>query len=123
MDEVIFEEFKGTGNSEIVLDRKIADKRTFPAIDILAFGHPQGRTAGQGRHAQEDLCPAAHPQCRWARWMPSNSCLTSSADQGQQRFLRFHESVSGFREQGKRAYVRVGPFLFLPQAQTCQGMS
>ena len=35
MDEVIFEEFKGTGNSEIVLDRKIADKRVFPAIDIL----------------------------------------------------------------------------------------
>src|SRR5271165_4848339 len=34
MDEVIFEEFKGTGNSEIVLDRKVADKRTFPAIDI-----------------------------------------------------------------------------------------
>ncbi|WP_338364518.1 transcription termination factor Rho [Candidatus Xenohaliotis californiensis] len=34
MDEVIFEEFKGTGNSEIVLDRKIADKRIFPAIDI-----------------------------------------------------------------------------------------
>ncbi len=34
MDEVIFEEFKGTGNSEIVLDRKIADKRTFPALDI-----------------------------------------------------------------------------------------
>jgi transcription termination factor Rho len=34
MDEVIFEEFKGTGNSEIVLDRKVADKRTFPSIDI-----------------------------------------------------------------------------------------
>ncbi len=34
MDEVIFEEFKGTGNSEIVLDRKLADKRTFPAIDV-----------------------------------------------------------------------------------------
>ena len=34
MDEVIFEEFKGTGNSEIVLDRKLADRRTFPAIDI-----------------------------------------------------------------------------------------
>src|SRR5512141_1335445 len=34
MDEVIFEEFKGTGNSELVLDRKLADKRTFPAIDI-----------------------------------------------------------------------------------------
>ncbi len=38
MDEVIFEEFKGTGNSEIVLDRKIADKRTFPAIDIGKSG-------------------------------------------------------------------------------------
>ncbi|MEN8723626.1 MAG: transcription termination factor Rho [Alphaproteobacteria bacterium] len=38
MDEVIFEEFKGTGNSEIVLDRKVADKRTFPAIDILKSG-------------------------------------------------------------------------------------
>jgi len=38
MDEVIFEEFKGTGNSEIILDRKIADKRVFPAIDILKSG-------------------------------------------------------------------------------------
>jgi transcription termination factor Rho len=38
MDEVIFEEFKGTGNSEIVLDRKVADKRVFPSIDILKSG-------------------------------------------------------------------------------------
>jgi transcription termination factor Rho len=38
MDEVIFEEFKGTGNSEIVLDRRIADKRTFPAIDVGKSG-------------------------------------------------------------------------------------
>ena len=38
MDEVIFEQFKGTGNSEIILDRKIADKRVFPAIDILKSG-------------------------------------------------------------------------------------
>ncbi|KJV80842.1 transcription termination factor Rho [Rickettsia hoogstraalii str. RCCE3] len=38
MDEVIFEEFKGTGNSEIVLDRKIADKRIYPAIDITRSG-------------------------------------------------------------------------------------
>ena len=38
MDEVIFEEFKGTGNSEIVLDRKVADKRTYPAIDIAKSG-------------------------------------------------------------------------------------
>src|SRR5271163_4406676 len=38
MDEVIFEEFKGTGNSEIILDRKVADKRVFPSIDILKSG-------------------------------------------------------------------------------------
>ncbi|MCL2567044.1 MAG: transcription termination factor Rho [Alphaproteobacteria bacterium] len=38
MDEVIFEEFKGTGNAEIVLDRKLADKRTFPSIDITKSG-------------------------------------------------------------------------------------
>ncbi|MDX2074242.1 MAG: transcription termination factor Rho [Alphaproteobacteria bacterium] len=38
MDEVIFEEFKGTGNCEIILDRKLADKRTFPAIDITKSG-------------------------------------------------------------------------------------
>ena len=38
MDEVIFEEFKGTGNSEIILDRKVADKRVFPALDILCSG-------------------------------------------------------------------------------------
>ncbi len=38
MDEVIFEEFKGTGNSEIVLDRKLSDKRTFPAIDVSRSG-------------------------------------------------------------------------------------
>ncbi|MBL6603148.1 MAG: transcription termination factor Rho, partial [Alphaproteobacteria bacterium] len=38
MDEVIFEEFKGTGNSEVILDRKISDKRIFPAIDITRSG-------------------------------------------------------------------------------------
>src|SRR5271155_2487787 len=38
MDEVIFEEFKGTGNSELILDRKLSDKRTFPAIDITKSG-------------------------------------------------------------------------------------
>ncbi|RLB96917.1 MAG: transcription termination factor Rho, partial [Deltaproteobacteria bacterium] len=38
MDEVIFEEFKGTGNAEIQLDRRLADKRIFPAIDIKKSG-------------------------------------------------------------------------------------
>jgi transcription termination factor Rho len=38
MDEVIFEEFKGTGNSEIILDRKLSDKRVWPAMDITKSG-------------------------------------------------------------------------------------
>ncbi|MCH8092813.1 MAG: transcription termination factor Rho, partial [Proteobacteria bacterium] len=38
MDEVIFEEFKGTGNSEIILDRKLTDKRTFPTMDVTRSG-------------------------------------------------------------------------------------
>jgi len=38
MDEVIFEEFKGTGNSEIVLSRNIADRRIYPAVDIIKSG-------------------------------------------------------------------------------------
>jgi transcription termination factor Rho len=38
MDEVIFEEFKGTGNMELVLDRKIADRRVYPAIDLMRSG-------------------------------------------------------------------------------------
>ena len=38
MDEVIYEEFKGTGNMELVLDRRLADRRTFPAIDLIKSG-------------------------------------------------------------------------------------
>ena len=46
MDDVIFQEFKGTGNMELVLDRKLADRRIWPAIDIAPVGHaPRGRAA------------------------------------------------------------------------------
>ena len=38
MDEVIFEEFKGTGNSEVILERKLSDKRVFPSIDVTKSG-------------------------------------------------------------------------------------
>jgi hypothetical protein len=45
MDDIIFEEFKGTGNMEIHLDRKLVDKRAFPAIDILKSGTRKGRNS------------------------------------------------------------------------------
>ena len=53
MDEVIFEEFKGTGNSEIVLDRKVSDKRVWPSIDILKSGtRKEELLAGKGELAK-----------------------------------------------------------------------
>ena len=77
MDEVIFEEFKGTGNSEIILDRKLSDKRIFPAIDITKSRHPQGGAAGGPRHAVEDVGAAPHPDARWAPRTRWSSCSTS----------------------------------------------
>ena len=55
MDEVIFEEFKGTGNSEIVLDRKVADKRIYPGHGHSEVRDAQGRPAGAARRSPEDL--------------------------------------------------------------------
>ena len=62
MDEVIFEEFKGTGNSEIILDRKVADKRIFPAIDVLKSGTRKEELITPEGAAAEDLRPAPHPR-------------------------------------------------------------
>ena len=63
MDEVIFEEFKGTGNSEIVLDRKLMEKRIFPCMDIEKSRHAQGGAAPPRRLALQDLHPAPdHPE-------------------------------------------------------------
>jgi transcription termination factor Rho len=53
MDEVIFEEFKGTGNSEIILDRKVADKRIFPAMDILKSGTRKEELITPKEHMQK----------------------------------------------------------------------
>ena len=60
MDEVIFEEFKGTGNSEIVLERKIADKRVFPAIDILKSGTRKEDLLVNAEDLDKDVCSAPY---------------------------------------------------------------
>ena len=62
MDDVIFEEFKGTGNMEIHLDRKLMDKRVFPAIDINKSRHAQGRAAAAEGRAQPRLGAAQGAQ-------------------------------------------------------------
>ena len=61
MDEVIFEEFKGTGNSEIILDRKLADKRTFPAMDITKSGTRKEELLVDKGTSVQDVGPAPDP--------------------------------------------------------------
>ena len=78
MDEVIFEEFKGTGNSEIILDRKVADKRIFPAIDITRSGTRKEELLRRPTSSRRCTCCAAS-STRWARSMRSTSCSTSCA--------------------------------------------
>ncbi len=99
MDEVIFEEFKGTGNSEIVLDRKVADKRIFPAMDILKSG-----TARKTCWLRARTCRRSYVLrrilARWERPMPSSPDRQAEADEEQRRFLRFDEHLiflAGFR--------------------------
>ena len=79
MDEVIFEEFKGTGNSEIILDRKVADKRIFPAIDITRSGTRKEELLVPSRRCSRRCTCCAASSIRWAPWTPSSSCSTSCA--------------------------------------------
>ena len=76
MDEVIFEEFKGTGNSEIVLDRKVADKRVFPSMDILRSGTRKEELWSNPIFSRRLTCCGAS-SIRWAPSMQSSSCSTS----------------------------------------------
>ena len=79
MDEVIFEEFKGTGNSEIILDRKVSDKRVFPAIDVARSGTRKEDLLVPQGPAQEDLRAAPHPQPDGHDGRASSSSSTSCA--------------------------------------------
>ena len=67
MDDVIFEEFKGTGNSEIVLDRKMVDKRVFPAVDINRSGTRKEELLLPKEELNRDLDPAQGPEPALAR--------------------------------------------------------
>ena len=92
MDEVIFEEFKGTGNSEIMLDRKVVRQARLPGHRHGALRHPQGRPAGAARSAQEDLRAAPHPQSDGHDGRASSSCIDKlRSDQDQRRVLPFDE--------------------------------
>ncbi|MDZ7825521.1 MAG: transcription termination factor Rho [Gammaproteobacteria bacterium] len=78
MDEVIFEEFKGTGNMELHLDRKISEKRVFPAINIRRSGTRREELLIERGRAAARLDPAQAAPSTWTTSPPSNSCSTSS---------------------------------------------
>ena len=97
MDEVIFEEFKGTGNSEIVLDRKVADKRIYPAMDILKSGTRKEDLLVPRSRSAEDLRAAPHSGADGNDRRDRVPHRQAEADQDQRRLLRFDE------------YLRRGP--------------
>ena len=93
MDEVIFEEFKGTGNSEIILDRKVADKRVFPAIDITRSG-----TRKEELLVPPDMLKKMYVLRRILMPMGTVDAIEFlldklKADQEQRRILRFDEHL------------------------------
>ncbi len=94
MDEVIFEEFKGTGNSELILDRKVADKRTFPAIDITRSGTRKEELLTDPAAAQEDVRAAPHPQSDGHHGRDRLPARQAAQHQEQRRILRVDEYVT-----------------------------
>jgi transcription termination factor Rho len=88
MDDVIFEEFKGTGNSEIHLDRKLADKRVFPAIDITKSGTRQGGAPHSARGSQPHLGAAQGAQPAVRRRSDGAAARQARKDQVERRLPR-----------------------------------
>ena len=130
MDEVIFEEFKGTGNSEMILDRKVADKRVFPAIDITRSGTRKEELLVKPEDAEEDVRAAPHPQSDGHGGCDRVPARQAQADQEQRRVLRFDEHLIDRREERRRlnqtapAFTRSpGPFAFEPVGPTGSGLA
>ena len=105
MDEVIFEEFKGTGNSEIILDRKLADKRTWPAMDITKSGHAKRRASGRPRHALEDVGAQAHPHPDGRYRLDGVPDRQDQGHQEQPGLLRGDEPVGGRTRPSIRGFA------------------
>ena len=79
MDEVIFEEFKGTGNAELHLDRRLVDRRVYPAIDINSQRHPPRRTAA----GQEGTGARLPPPSRAERHESGRGCRAAQGSAGE----------------------------------------
>ena len=109
MDEVIFEEFKGTGNSEIVLDRKVADKRIFPAMDILKSGTRKEELLVPQAGSPEGVRAAPYPGANGNHRRDRVPHRQAEADQDQFGLLRLDEYLTGPRSVHGPVYRRVVP--------------
>ena len=106
MDEVIFEEFKGTGNMELQLDRKLADKRIFPAIDVDASGTRKEELLMARRGAQDRL-EAAPGAARARRPAGARAAARQAeADQVQRRVPDAVNKTTPGRTRRRRATGR-----------------
>ncbi len=127
MDDVIYEEFKGTGNMEIHLDRRIAEKRVFPAININRSGTRKEELLTAAGRAAEDVGAAqsAAPDGRArGRRVPA---LQAAGHEDEHRILRVDEAVTLRRprpgvaangsRRGRRKYVPVGSLRAVRGAQ------
>ena len=106
MDEVIFEEFKGTGNAELVLDRKLADRRIWPAIDVQKSG-----TRKEELLIDKDELARTYLLRNFLADMPPVEAMeflhrADEAHQDQQGILLHDEPMTGRRADGRRAVPR-----------------
>jgi hypothetical protein len=106
MDEVIFEEFKGTGNSEIILDRKVADKRVFPAIDMLKSGTRKEELSRSEGAPAEDVRAPPHPQPDGHPGRDRVPARQAQADQEQRRLLPVDEHGHSRRTRNRASRDR-----------------
>ena len=96
MDELIFQEFKGTGNMELVLDRKLADRRVWPAIDIEQSGtrREEKLLPPETLHAVDDAAPHAVHACTTStRWSSSPSKLGKFKSNAE--FIKLIQGAAG----------------------------
>jgi flagellar biosynthesis/type III secretory pathway ATPase len=114
MDDVIFEEFKGTGNSEIHLDRRLSDKRLFPAIDSATLRHAQGRVADQQGRSQSHLGDAARVESAVAGRADGSRARATREDQVQRRISRLdaelNQGLGGWRKDHRTRPFRESVF-------------
>ena len=93
MDEVIFEEFKGTGNSEIILDRKVSGQARVPCDRHHTLGYAQGRTPGAAGCTEENVRLAPHSEPDGHRRCNRVPARQAAADQVERRLLRVDERL------------------------------